>query len=79
MIVTLTANPSLDRTAALPTPLTRGGVHRLRHANAREIAVALIGEHDALRVRALESCRDGWRAPVRGNGHVEIEVVVSQH
>lgn len=29
MIVTLTANPSLDRTAALPTPLTRGGVHRL--------------------------------------------------
>lgn len=29
MIVTFTANPSLDRTASLPTPLTRGGVHRL--------------------------------------------------
>ncbi len=29
MIVTFTANPSLDRTAGLPTPLTRGGVHRL--------------------------------------------------
>lgn len=29
MILTLTANPSLDRTAVLPTPLTRGAVHRL--------------------------------------------------
>ncbi|MEE6272350.1 1-phosphofructokinase family hexose kinase [Georgenia sp. MJ278] len=29
MIVTLTANPSLDRTATLPLPLARGGVHRV--------------------------------------------------
>lgn len=29
MIVTLTANPSLDRTAALDEPLTRGAVHRV--------------------------------------------------
>ena len=29
MIVTFTANPSLDRTASLSVPLTRGGVHRL--------------------------------------------------
>lgn len=29
MIVTLTANPSLDRTAALERPLTRGEVHRV--------------------------------------------------
>lgn len=29
MILTLTANPSLDRTAVLPTPLSRGAVHRL--------------------------------------------------
>ena len=29
MIVTLTPNPSLDRTVALPGPLVRGGVNRL--------------------------------------------------
>ena len=29
MIVTVTPNPSIDRTAALPGPLTRGGVHRI--------------------------------------------------
>lgn len=29
MIVTFTANPSLDRTATLDRPLTRGGVHRV--------------------------------------------------
>ncbi|MET0797301.1 MAG: 1-phosphofructokinase family hexose kinase [Rhodococcus sp. (in: high G+C Gram-positive bacteria)] len=28
MMVTLTANPSMDRTVTLETPLTRGGVHR---------------------------------------------------
>lgn len=31
MIVTLTANPSLDRTVTLPGPLVRGGVNRLEH------------------------------------------------
>ncbi len=30
MIITLTANPSIDRTAVLTTPLTRGAVHRLQ-------------------------------------------------
>ena len=29
MIVTLTPNPSLDRTVSLPGPLVRGGVNRL--------------------------------------------------
>ena len=29
MIVTLTPNPPLDRTVALPGPLVRGGVNRL--------------------------------------------------
>lgn len=29
MIITLTANPSLDRTVTLPEPLTRGAVHRV--------------------------------------------------
>ena len=29
MIVTLTANPSFDRTIALPEPLERGAVHRV--------------------------------------------------
>lgn len=29
MIVTFTANPSLDRTASIELPLTRGGVHRI--------------------------------------------------
>ncbi len=29
MILTVTANPSIDRTAALPGPLVRGGVHRI--------------------------------------------------
>lgn len=29
MIVTVTPNPSIDRTVTLPTPLTRGAVHRI--------------------------------------------------
>jgi 1-phosphofructokinase len=29
MIVTVTPNPSIDRTVSLPTPLTRGAVHRV--------------------------------------------------
>ncbi|ABM10946.1 MULTISPECIES: 1-phosphofructokinase [Mycolicibacterium] len=29
MIVTVTANPSIDRTVSLPSPLTRGAVHRV--------------------------------------------------
>lgn len=29
MIVTVTANPSIDRTVTLPSPLTRGAVHRV--------------------------------------------------
>lgn len=29
MIVTVTPNPSIDRTASLPSPLTRGAVHRV--------------------------------------------------
>ena len=29
MIVTVTPNPSIDRTVALGTPLTRGAVHRV--------------------------------------------------
>lgn len=29
MIITLTANPSIDRTETLDAPLTRGGVHRV--------------------------------------------------
>ena len=29
MIVTVTPNPSIDRTVTLPTPLTRGAVHRV--------------------------------------------------
>lgn len=34
MIVTLTANPSIDRTAALPEPLRRGAVHRAQAVTA---------------------------------------------
>ncbi len=30
MIVTVTPNPSIDRTVTLPTPLTRGAVHRVQ-------------------------------------------------
>ncbi|MGB3229788.1 MAG: PfkB family carbohydrate kinase, partial [Mycobacterium sp.] len=29
MIVTVTPNPSIDRTVTLPSPLTRGAVHRV--------------------------------------------------
>ena len=29
MIVTVTPNPSIDRTVTLPSPLTRGAVHRI--------------------------------------------------
>jgi len=34
-IVTLTANPSVDRTVALPGPLERGAVHRVDHATSQ--------------------------------------------
>ena len=30
MIVTVTPNPSIDRTVTLGAPLTRGAVHRVR-------------------------------------------------
>ncbi|RPF27256.1 1-phosphofructokinase family hexose kinase [Georgenia muralis] len=52
MIVTLTANPSLDRTAHLRGPLERGGVNRIEHVTVEPggkgvnvaRAVALAGE-----------------------------------
>ncbi|MGB3481735.1 MAG: 1-phosphofructokinase family hexose kinase [Mycobacterium sp.] len=34
MIVTVTANPSVDRTVTLPAPLTRGAVQRIRSASS---------------------------------------------
>ncbi len=50
MIVTFTANPSLDRTAVLDRPLTRGGVHRVEsvtvEAGGKGVNVARV-LHDA--------------------------------
>lgn len=34
MIVTVTPNPSIDRTLTLPTELVRGAVHRVRSVSS---------------------------------------------
>lgn len=57
MIITLTANPSLDRTVDLAAPLTPGGVHRI-HADhtqpgGKGINVALGVHHAGIPVTAI--------------------------
>jgi 1-phosphofructokinase len=57
MIVTLTANPSLDRTATLERPLTRGDVHRVTSVTVepggKGINVARVAHYAGHPVRAI--------------------------
>lgn len=57
MIITLTANPSLDRTVDLGAPLTPGGVHRIRtdrtQPGGKGINVALGVQRAGLEVLAI--------------------------
>ncbi|MCA0295859.1 MAG: 1-phosphofructokinase [Actinobacteria bacterium] len=57
MIVTLTANPSLDRTATLDRPLTRGDVHRVTSVTVepggKGINVARVAHYAGHPVRAI--------------------------
>lgn len=57
MIVTLTANPSLDRTATLDRPLTRGDVHRVNSVTVepggKGINVARVAHYAGHPVRAI--------------------------
>ena len=57
MIITLTANPSLDRTATLDRPLTRGDVHRVSgvtvEPGGKGINVARVCHYAGHPVRAL--------------------------
>jgi 1-phosphofructokinase len=57
MIVTLTANPSLDRTATLDRPLTRGDVHRVNSVTiepgGKGINVARVAHYAGHPVRAI--------------------------
>jgi 1-phosphofructokinase len=57
MIVTLTANPSLDRTATLERPLTRGDVHRVTSVTVepggKGINVARVAHYAGHPVRAV--------------------------
>ena len=57
MIVTLTANPSIDRTATLERPLTRGDVHRVTSVTVepggKGINVARVAHYAGHPVRAI--------------------------
>lgn len=68
MIVTFTANPSLDRTAMLDRPLTRGGVHRVDSvtvvAGGKGVNVAHV-LHDAGQ-QVLAVLPAGPADPIRG-------------
>ena len=63
MIVTLTANPSLDRTATLDRPLTRGEVHRVGSVTVepggKGINVARVAHYAGHPVRAVLPARLG--------------------
>lgn len=63
MIVTLTANPSLDRTATLDHPLTRGEVHRVNSVTVepggKGINVARVAHYAGHPVRAILPAASG--------------------
>ena len=57
----------------------RGALHGFRRADGRQVAVALIGEDDVFRQRALDAGCNGGRAPVRRLNHITVEVVIRKH
>ena len=57
----------------------RGGVDDLGGADGGQVAVALVGEDDAVGLDALDAGGHGRRAAVRRLDEVDVEVVVGQH
>ena len=57
----------------------RRGMYDLAHADGSQVAVALIGEDDAVRQDALDAGRHGRCASVRRFDKIGIEVVVGKH
>ena len=53
--------------------------HNFTHPNGSQVAIALVGEDDAVRQRALNAGCHGWGAPVRGFHKVKSEVIVGKH
>ncbi len=56
-----------------------GRVQNLRRTDGRQIAVALIAEHDALGASPLHRRRDSGRAPVRGLHVADVEIIIREH
>ena len=56
-----------------------GRVQDLGRADRGQVAIALVGEHDLVRLRALQAGRHRRRAPMRGFDRIHVEVVVHQH
>ena len=54
-------------------------MHRLRHADGGEVAVALVDEHRPVGQAALDARRHGGRAAVRRFLHIAVEIIVSEH
>ena len=79
MIVTFTANPSLDRTAPVEGAVTRGGVHRLGAAVRPEPGLG--GDHHPLQVPAFEGSaqsRFGFSTRIGGAGVEERDAMVQR-
>ena len=56
-----------------------GRVQDLGRADGGQVAVALVRDHDLVRLRALQPGRHRRRAAVRSLHRVDVEVVVQQH
>ena len=55
------------------------GMDRLGGADGGQVAVALVGEDDVVRQRALDAGRDSRRAAVGGLDHVAVELIIRQN
>lgn len=74
MILTLTANPSIDRTATLATPLVRGAVHRVvevtAQAGGKGVNVSRVAHGAGQPTLAIlpSPAGDAYLAPLRATG-----------
>ena len=50
-----------------------------RRADGGQVAVALVGEDDLVRLSAFQPRRHGGRASVRGLHRVDLEIMIHQH
>ena len=55
-----------------------GRVQNLRRADGRQISIALVADHDALRPAALHSRGHRRRASMRGRDIAHVEVVIGE-